>query len=649
MMIMDHRFGRTLVLLAIASVAIPAIAGATDSGSSPSELRFTSTSADKAAEAKALAAQAAELSRRAAELAAESQAEEAAASSPKRIKFISDSASWAEPGVAEVLISDSAAESAASPTPAIGWRSHHAASDSAIRFANSGAGTKPAALAAQAMINNNKAAPGSELKFSDLKAAAEGIAQKTAATLAAPKQLPPVAPREAVAPRESTIAKVQTPAAMSEVPTAKAEVRAAKTEPQTAKSEVQTAKAESAIAKTETESPSTKKPSAGSENSAPTHVDENVQLVVSKIADPQVRPADGEEPMPVPADPYPNGVMYGSGGNEPCECVDASCCPPRRPLFWTAGVEATFLNPDLNTGYGQFAAIEFAEEREDVVSTSQDDVDSIYLAPRIWVGVQGCLWGANLRYFHLRANEGSFDPMLGSNGEWDGPGCGIVDFGYDSCNALEAYTVDLEITRRVCLNDCWMQFSAGVRHAELQHDAGLFGAALADDSQIFGFAESHRSTRGTGIVLGWYGRRPIFPCSCIHWFYNAHWSALWGPTNTDAETGVMLAVTSTDPDAVGTAGSVNTASTHVSDNLFIGEIQLGLEWDYALRCLPANAFCRAAVEYQRWSGGQGYSAANSFAGVEIDSVPTTFADSTAVADSPELDLVGLAISTGLTW
>ena len=63
---------------------------------------------------------------------------------------------------------------------------------------------------------------------------------------------------------------------------------------------------------------------------------------------------------------------------------------------------------------------------------------------------------------------------------------------------------------------------------------------------------------------------------------------------------------------------MNGASTYVDDNLFIGEIQLGLEWDYALRCLPANAFFRAALEYQRWTGGQGYSAANSFAGVAID-------------------------------
>ena len=56
-----------------------------------------------------------------------------------------------------------------------------------------------------------------------------------------------------------------------------------------------------------------------------------------------------------------------------------------------------------------------------------------------------------------------------------------------------------------------------------------------------------------------------------------------------------------------------------------------------------------AVEYQRWSGGRGFSFANSFAGVEIDNDPTTFADAAALADSPELDLIGLSVSTGLTW
>ena len=86
----------------------------------------------------------------------------------------------------------------------------------------------------------------------------------------------------------------------------------------------------------------------------------------------------------------------------------------------------------------------------------------------------------------------------------------------------------------------------------------------------------------------------------------------------------------------------------------IGEFQVGLEWDYALQCMPANAFCRLAFEYQRWTGGRGYTAANSFAGVEIDDgvnppVASTFAESFAAAAAPELDLLGIAVSAGLTW
>ena len=194
-----------------------------------------------------------------------------------------------------------------------------------------------------------------------------------------------------------------------------------------------------------------------------------------------------------------------------------------------------------------------------------------------------------------------------------------------------------------------MQFSAGVRHAEIEQDASLIATALADDSVLFGFASGHRQTRGTGLVLGWYGRRPIFPCSCVHWFYNFHWSALWGPTETAAETGVLVSLTSQDPDAVAAAGSVNGASTAVDDNLFIGEIQLGLEWDYALRCMPANAFCRVALEYQRWTGGRASPPPIRSPASKSTTIPTTLGDALAIADAPELDLVGLAISTGLTW
>ncbi|MCI0491506.1 MAG: hypothetical protein L0Z07_01055, partial [Planctomycetes bacterium] len=221
---------------------------------------------------------------------------------------------------------------------------------------------------------------------------------------------------------------------------------------------------------------------------------------------------------------------------------------------------------------------------------------------------------------------------------------GRPDLGFTSYSRFEAYTIDLEITRRFCVCDSWMQFSAGVRHAEVEHGESLIGTTMTDDTNFFGFAVADRYTRGTGLVLGLYGRKPLFPCSCVNWFYNVRWSALWGPTQTAAETFAMVHYE--DP---ATAGSINGAYTNVDDTMYIGEIQLGLEWNYALQCLPANAFFRAAVEYQRWDGGKGYSEAESFAGIEIDNEFTSVASTFAAADSPALDLVGISLGTGLTW
>jgi hypothetical protein len=228
----------------------------------------------------------------------------------------------------------------------------------------------------------------------------------------------------------------------------------------------------------------------------------------------------------------------------------------------------------------------------------------------------------------------------------------VPDVGHFSENSMSAYSLDLEVTRRLCVRDCWMQFSGGVRHAEFRHDEFITGnvhdtlvsgqqQTLATD--FMGYARDDSFSQGTGIVLGWYGRRPVFPCSCVNWFYNLHYSVLWGPTNTSAETAATVAVV--DPAA---AGSTNEARTHADSTLTIGEVQLGLEWDYALQCLPANAFFTAALEYQRWNGGHGSSSAESFAGAALNEASNQIT-ATASTGAPEMDLFGFTLGTGLTW
>jgi hypothetical protein len=405
-------------------------------------------------------------------------------------------------------------------------------------------------------------------------------------------------------------------------------------------------------------------PSAASEpRPAIRLTDEQLQLVSRILLDNQVTSAAEEEALP----PAPGGAgTRGNGtngdknhapeldGHAPELDGDTmyygECCPPRPRLFWTAGVEATFLSPDLNSDGVSVTVEEIDEDRYDICTTLSDDVDDFYVSPRIWLGVQGCCWGANLRYWHLQAAEGAFDPSIGSLGTWDAFDCGTPDFGFMTCSSLEAYTIDLELTRRFCLNDCAMQASAGLRHAEIEHSEGLWALADADEGLLTGFARANRLSRGTGLMFGLYGRKPIFPCSCVHWFYNARWSALWGPTQTAVETFASVQ-TIADPNISGSAASVNAAYTNVDDTLFIGEIQLGLEWDYCLQCVPANAFFRAAFEYQRWDGGKGWSQSQSFAGATIVGQvdPTSVITADAAASAPQMDLFGISLATGLTW
>jgi hypothetical protein len=380
------------------------------------------------------------------------------------------------------------------------------------------------------------------------------------------------------------------------------------------------------------------------------HDDSQVQLAATSYLDGKLLRAAQEEPLPAaPGSPQPAPLstnMYDNGAYSTC---NDGCCPPQRVLFWTGGVEATFLTPDVNNDGVFFEVEQLNADRFDVFSSEASDVDSLYVSPRAWVGIQGCRWGANLRYWHLQASEGQYDPSLGSLNAWDAFDCGVPDVGFFTCSRLEAYTVDLELTRRFCINDCWMQASFGVRHANIEANQSITGLALTDDGLLAGYARANRQSRGTGLLFGLYGRKPVFPCSCVSWFYNFRYSTLWGPTETSAES--FASVQANDPDFTASAASVNGAYTVVDDTLFIGEVQLGLEWNYALQCIPANTFCRFAIEYQRWDGGNGFSAANSFAGITLDGdvSSNSIVSTSGVAQEPQMDLFGFAFSAGITW
>ena len=322
--------------------------------------------------------------------------------------------------------------------------------------------------------------------------------------------------------------------------------------------------------------------------------DEQLQLVSRILMDNQVIRAAQEETLP----PAPGDVNSGTNGTNGTKhdvphldgdpMYYGECCPPQPRLFWTAGVEATFLNPDLNTDGVSVDVEEIDENRHDICTTLSNDIDSIYVSPRIWLGVQGCAWGANLRYWHLQASEGAYDPSIGGLGTWTDYDCGVPDFGFTTCSRLEAYTIDLELTRRFCLNDCAMQAAMGIRHAEIDHDESLWALANADRrlAHRYGPGQSPVARHRPAV-------RPVWPQADIPLLLRAlvlqrALVGLVGPhanVGRNVRLGAYRLPTRTFP---GTAASVNGAYTNVDDTLFIGEIQLGLEWDYCLQCVPGQ-------------------------------------------------------------
>lgn len=335
---------------------------------------------------------------------------------------------------------------------------------------------------------------------------------------------------------------------------------------------------------------------------------------------------------------------YGAG------CCDTGCCdgccgcqPCCPPKIMVVGVEAVFLSPDIN-GTPVNYLYEDGSPPTDIAqfgpAFGNAALDDLYGAPRISLGCQGCKWGIVGRYFHLRAGEHdhlAYDPLATIP---------PTSHSYDVNSILEAYYTDIELTRNFCLHGCKNQFTFGVRYALLEHHESLYARSDTQDGLLSAYARRNRQAHGTGLTFGLNGRKPLFPCSCVHWFYNARGSVLWGCSHNEVESEANV-VTTVGGAVVAAAGSINGASASVNEDLFIGEIQAGLQWDFALRCLPAKAFFRTAFEYQYWDASLGGAGSASFAGVS--GVGDYQVTAGSFAPGLIVDFVGFSIGSGFTW
>lgn len=328
-------------------------------------------------------------------------------------------------------------------------------------------------------------------------------------------------------------------------------------------------------------------------------------------------------------------------------CAVADCCPPPCcPTYWIAGVEATFLAPNLDGGEVNYLLEDTiaAPAVSEGFGSDNADLDNLYIAPRLWVGVQRGCWGIVARYWRLDSNNQAYDPYVFAPGAAEG----ISDLGYFTFNQLDMYTADIEGTYSFCCCNVKNTLSFGARYASAEHTTGLDTIGDVNDGAagtgvISGGAYARRSADGTGLTGSWYSRKPLFPCSCINVIGGLRGSVLWGDAIAISETRVAAQTPSG-------GGAISTNSAFLAEDgaMFIGEAQLGLQWDYRVQCFPADAFFRIMAEYQYWNAGDGTTLATSFAG--FGAAPN-FSQGTAsaTADSLDIDLYGLSVGTGFTW
>ena len=238
---------------------------------------------------------------------------------------------------------------------------------------------------------------------------------------------------------------------------------------------------------------------------------------------------------------------------------------------------------------------------------------------------------------------GSRGPLLADGGPARGEQprlCGLD--GADQQGLFQAETLDLEATRLFCWGDTQMQWAFGVRYGEFQQASALTAYELCGSDQYAGFASSRLAFGGVGLTSSLTGVRPI-GCGNFNLFYSLRASLLWD-TNTTTSVNTLAMYQAGDG---GWADEFNGANAGTKGNLFIGEIEVGGQWNYALKCIPANAFIRAAFEYQYW-GVTSDSCAAAFSGA--GSLDGTLGVASAISGGcGHTNLLGFAVGAGITY
>ncbi|MEI8375093.1 MAG: hypothetical protein WCJ35_19910 [Planctomycetota bacterium] len=318
-------------------------------------------------------------------------------------------------------------------------------------------------------------------------------------------------------------------------------------------------------------------------------------------------------------------------------CGCSSVCDPEsfchRHIIATA--EAVWLAPLNNQRVGTYEILDGDNKPISQYSAASATSDGLVATPRIMLGIQGECWGAQLRYWRMDESQtvNHLDPVVGT--------------GLFAQSNFKAETIDLELTRLLCIGESQAQFSVGLRYAQLEQSAGLsankiLNYGINDNDFYSGSVLSGARFSGTGITSALTGLRPI-GCGNFNLFYSLRASLLW---DGNASNFVQTRADYQNTTGPNWSKAYNAAYANGASDMFIGELQIGGQWNYALECIPANAFIRVAFEYQYWATkNMGDARAFSFAGALDGPVGVA----TGRSGDVFVNLVGFNVGTGITW
>jgi hypothetical protein len=311
-----------------------------------------------------------------------------------------------------------------------------------------------------------------------------------------------------------------------------------------------------------------------------------------------------------------------------CDCCDSCCFQPH----WYAAAEFMFLGVDSDLGskhgHGAVAGVNGIGGGGGISGSSYNDFT---YAPRLTLGRElSENWGVQTRFFYLSDTDSDGQPL-------PTPAAPVALL---SESGLRLYTIDVEAVRHIRRENWKIDATGGVRHGSLDMNSAVSAAGVFNGGADFASstAASGSSFDGTGLTGALIGRRQL-GSSRASLFTSARGSVLWG--DADAYAAAASNVLTTGGAGTNFQGALGQGSTEMT----IIELAIGVQWDWALRCVPANAFFRTSFEYQNWDVDDN-GAAFAVGGAAAPGAATVAA---ASAGPAEVDLYGLVLGAGFTW